>query len=46
VDLKKAAFSDADAPLAPLYFNQTSPSKSQGHEAEHRMTLDAQIRAS
>jgi hypothetical protein len=26
VDLKKAAFSDADAPLAPLYFNQASPS--------------------
>jgi len=25
-DLKKAAFSDADAPLAPLYFNQASPS--------------------
>ncbi|MBI4204840.1 MAG: hypothetical protein HY527_07420 [Betaproteobacteria bacterium] len=26
VDLKKAAFSDADMPLAPLYFNQASPS--------------------
>ena len=26
VDLKKAAFSEADAPLAPLYFNQASPS--------------------
>src|SRR4051812_37104427 len=26
VDLKRAAFSDADAPLAPLYFNQASPS--------------------
>jgi glutathione synthase/RimK-type ligase-like ATP-grasp enzyme len=26
VDLKKAAFSDTDAPLAPLYFNQASPS--------------------
>ena len=26
VDLKKAAFSDADAPLAPVYFNQASPS--------------------
>jgi hypothetical protein len=26
VDLKKATFSDADAPLAPLYFNQASPS--------------------
>jgi hypothetical protein len=26
VDLKTAAFSDADAPLAPLYFNQASPS--------------------
>ena len=26
VDLKQAAFSDADAPLAPLYFNQGSPS--------------------
>ena len=26
VDLKKAAFCDADAPLAPLYFNQASPS--------------------
>jgi glutathione synthase/RimK-type ligase-like ATP-grasp enzyme len=26
VDLKKAAFSDADTPLAPLYFNQASPS--------------------
>jgi hypothetical protein len=26
VDLKNAAFSDADAPLAPLYFNQASPS--------------------
>ena len=26
VDLKKAAFSDADEPLAPLYFNQASPS--------------------
>ncbi|HET7596609.1 MAG TPA: hypothetical protein VFK15_06735 [Burkholderiales bacterium] len=26
VDLKQAAFSDADAPLAPLYFNQASPS--------------------
>ncbi len=26
VDIKKAAFSDADAPLAPLYFNQASPS--------------------
>src|ERR671919_875838 len=26
VDLKKAAFSDADVPLAPLYFNQASPS--------------------
>src|SRR5918996_4523165 len=26
VDLKKAAFSDADAPAAPLYFNQASPS--------------------
>jgi hypothetical protein len=26
MDLKKAAFSDADAPLAPLYFNQASPS--------------------
>ena len=26
VDLKKAAFSDGDAPLAPLYFNQASPS--------------------
>ena len=26
VDLKKAAFSDADAPLAGLYFNQASPS--------------------
>ncbi|HEV8110425.1 MAG TPA: hypothetical protein VGP97_23165 [Burkholderiales bacterium] len=24
VDLKKAAFSDADAALAPLYFNQAS----------------------
>jgi hypothetical protein len=26
LDLKKAAFSDADAPLASLYFNQASPS--------------------
>ena len=26
VDLKKAAFSDDDSPLAPLYFNQASPS--------------------
>jgi glutathione synthase/RimK-type ligase-like ATP-grasp enzyme len=26
VDLKKAAFSDADEPVAPLYFNQASPS--------------------
>jgi hypothetical protein len=26
VDLKKAAFSDSDEPLAPLYFNQASPS--------------------
>jgi hypothetical protein len=26
VDLKKAAFSDVDAPLAGLYFNQASPS--------------------
>lgn len=26
VDLKQAAFSDADMPLAPLYFNQASPS--------------------
>jgi glutathione synthase/RimK-type ligase-like ATP-grasp enzyme len=26
LDLKRAAFSDADAPLAPLYFNQASPS--------------------
>jgi glutathione synthase/RimK-type ligase-like ATP-grasp enzyme len=26
VDLKHAAFSDADPPLAPLYFNQASPS--------------------
>lgn len=26
VDLKKAAFSDGDVPLAPLYFNQASPS--------------------
>jgi glutathione synthase/RimK-type ligase-like ATP-grasp enzyme len=26
VDLKKAAFSDTDEPLAPLYFNQASPS--------------------
>jgi glutathione synthase/RimK-type ligase-like ATP-grasp enzyme len=26
VDLKRAAFSDADEPLAPLYFNQASPS--------------------
>jgi len=26
VDLKKAAFSDTDTPLAPLYFNQASPS--------------------
>src|SRR5436190_9196318 len=26
VDLKHAAFSDADEPLAPLYFNQASPS--------------------
>lgn len=26
VDLKKAAFSDADEPLAALYFNQASPS--------------------
>src|SRR5690348_1855146 len=26
VDLKHGAFSDADAPLAPLYFNQASPS--------------------
>src|SRR3954471_17441618 len=26
VDLKKAAFSDGDEPLAPLYFNQASPS--------------------
>ncbi len=26
VDLKKAAFSDVDAPLAALYFNQASPS--------------------
>jgi glutathione synthase/RimK-type ligase-like ATP-grasp enzyme len=26
VDLKKAVFSDADEPLAPLYFNQASPS--------------------
>jgi glutathione synthase/RimK-type ligase-like ATP-grasp enzyme len=26
VDLKKAVFSDTDAPLAPLYFNQASPS--------------------
>src|SRR5918995_3710604 len=26
VDVKHAAFSDADQPLAPLYFNQASPS--------------------
>src|SRR5690348_16928773 len=26
VDLKSAAFSDTDVPLAPLYFNQASPS--------------------
>jgi hypothetical protein len=26
VDLKKAAFADTDPPLAPLYFNQASPS--------------------
>ena len=26
IDLKQAAFSDADEPLAPLYFNQASPS--------------------
>jgi hypothetical protein len=26
VDLKQAAFSDTDAPFAPLYFNQASPS--------------------
>ena len=26
VDLKQAAFSDADEPIAPLYFNQASPS--------------------
>jgi hypothetical protein len=26
LDLKEAAFSDADRPLAPLYFNQASPS--------------------
>ena len=26
VDLKKAVFSDTDEPLAPLYFNQASPS--------------------
>jgi glutathione synthase/RimK-type ligase-like ATP-grasp enzyme len=26
VDLKRAAFSDGDSPLAPLYFNQASPS--------------------
>jgi glutathione synthase/RimK-type ligase-like ATP-grasp enzyme len=26
VDLKQAVFSDADEPLAPLYFNQASPS--------------------
>jgi uncharacterized protein YecE (DUF72 family) len=26
VDLKRAAFSDVDAPLAALYFNQASPS--------------------
>ena len=26
VDLKQAVFSDSDAPLAPLYFNQASPS--------------------
>jgi glutathione synthase/RimK-type ligase-like ATP-grasp enzyme len=26
LDLKQAAFSDTDAPLAPLYFNQASPS--------------------
>jgi hypothetical protein len=26
VDLKKSAFADADAPLAPLYFNQATPS--------------------
>jgi len=26
LDLKKAAFADADEPLAPLYFNQASPS--------------------
>jgi len=26
VDLKRAAFADADEPLAPLYFNQASPS--------------------
>jgi len=26
VDLKQAAFSDTDGPLAPLYFNQASPS--------------------
>ena len=26
VDLKKAAFCDADEPLSPLYFNQASPS--------------------
>ena len=26
IDLKKAAFSDTDEPLAPLYFNQASPS--------------------
>ena len=26
IDLKKAVFSDADEPLAPLYFNQASPS--------------------
>jgi hypothetical protein len=26
IDLKKAAFSDGDPPVAPLYFNQASPS--------------------
>src|SRR5919202_541542 len=26
VDLKSAAFADGDVPLAPLYFNQASPS--------------------
>jgi glutathione synthase/RimK-type ligase-like ATP-grasp enzyme len=26
IDLKKAVFSDADEPVAPLYFNQASPS--------------------